>query len=374
MKLSCTKENLGQALSLVGGITGKNINLPILNNVLIKVGAQKVEVIATNLELAVVVSVRAKIEKEGSFTVPARTLADYVNLLPDEKIDLEVEENELIVRCGKASTKIKGSSAEDFPVVPVVDGGQGYLLDADGLKESLLQVLPAVAKSDIRPELAGIFLGFNTNGNLKTVTLAATDSYRLAEKHVTLQQGDAECKTILPGRAAQELVHILSLTPEAAGEKVRFLVNDNQIAVHYGNVELTSRLVEGQYPDYTQIIPKEFRTTAEISTDKLVKEMKAAGLFTTSGVNAVTLRFEPGASRIGVTATSTQTGEYTSEMEAGVKGEENTLVLNNRYVLDGLNNIGSAEATLKVINGDSPCVLTAKGETDYLYIVMPIRQ
>ncbi|HLD60869.1 MAG TPA: DNA polymerase III subunit beta [Patescibacteria group bacterium] len=375
MKVSCTKENLSQALSLVGGITGKNINLPILNNVLIKVEPQKMELIATNLEVAAVVTVRAKIEEPGSFTIPTRTLAEYVNLLPNEKINLELQENELVVQCGKASTKIKGTSAEDFPVVPAAEGGQGYLLNAKELKEGLLQVLPAVAKSDIRPELAGVYMGFNVNGNNGTVTLAATDSYRLAEKRIPLLQGDAEHRTILPGRAAQELVRVLSVTSETEGEtQVRFLVSENQIAVHYGNVELTSRLVEGQYPDYTQIIPKEFRTTAEVATDELTKEMKASGLFTTSGVNAVTLRFEPVSGKIEVTATSTQTGEYASEMEGAVKGEENTLVLNNRYVLDGLNNIGSAEATLKLINADSPCVLTAKGNTDYLYIVMPIRQ
>lgn len=374
MKITCTKENLSRALSLVSGVTSKNINLPILSNILIKVEENKVEFIATNLEQAIVVVVRAKIEKTGSFTVPARTLSDYISLLPNEKIDFDVKENELVVTCGKSSTKIKGVSAEDFPIIPALPEGKGYLIEGLVLKQAISSVLPAVAKNDIRPELSGLYAFFDASN--KQLVLAATDSYRLAEKKIKIDQGDQEMKIIIPARTAQELNHILS-TSEVDGENekhARVLVGDNQIVVLFNNAQIISRLIEGQYPDYTQIIPKDFNTIAVIDTEKMIKEMKASGLFTTTGVNAVSLGVKPEQSVMEVSSISSQTGEYKSELNAEVTGNENTVLLNNRYILDGIANFGKPELSLKIINPDSPCVFTPKGDESYLYIVMPIRQ
>lgn len=371
MKLSCTKENVSRALSLVSGVTGKNSNLPILSNVMITADDQKVDIIGTNLELAIVVNLRAKIEEPGSFTVPARTLLDFVNLLPDEKIDLTLKDNELIVQCGKSSTKIKGTSAEDFPVIPSLEQGKGYVVDAETFRNGINQVLPAVAKTDIRPELAGIFCGFNIDDE-SSITMAATDSYRLAEKRVVLKQGGEVMKVILPGRTAQEINHILAAPEEE--KQARILINDNQIMVSYGNARVVSRLVEGDYPDYKQIIPKTFTSTVTVETNQLIKEMKASGLFTTTGINAVTLVLKPSSSSLGVSSTSTQTGEYSSELQAEIDGGEATLLLNNRYILDGVNNFSTDQTSIKIVNGDSPCIFTPKGDNSYLYIVMPIRQ
>lgn len=374
MKISCTKENLTEALSLVSGVTGKNINLPILNNILIKVTENKVEFIATNLETAVIVIVRAKVEEIGSFTVPARTLTDFISLLPNQTINFNVKDNELLVTCGKSATKIKGSSAEDFPIIPTLPDGKGYLVSAALFKDALNKVLPAVAKNDIRPELSGLFVFFDAEN--KQIVMAATDSYRLAEKKIKLEQGEKELKVIIPLRAAQEINHLLtSINDGEEKEKnARILVGENQIVVLFNNAEVISRLVEGQYPDYTQIIPKDFNTTVTIDTAKLIKEMKASGLFTTTGVNAVTLGIKPKQNIVEITSTSSQTGEYSSELEVEVKGEENTVLLNNRYVLDGLNNFSTLETSLKINNGDSACLFAPKGDESYLYIVMPIRQ
>ncbi|MEK7625494.1 MAG: DNA polymerase III subunit beta [Patescibacteria group bacterium] len=374
MKISCTKENLSEALSLVSGITGKNINLPILNNILIKVTDNKVEFIATNLETAVIVVVRAKVEEVGSFTVPARTLTDFVSLLPSQTISFSVKDNELLVACGKSATKIKGTSAEDYPIIPSLPEGKGYLVSAELLRDALNKVLPAVARNDIRPELSGLFVFFDADN--KQIVMAATDSYRLAEKKIKLEQGEKEMKVIVPFRAAQEINHLL--TGVGGGEQketnARILVGDNQIVVLFNNAVVISRLVEGQYPDYTQIIPKDFSTTVTIDTGKMVKEMKASGLFTTTGVNAVTLGIKPKQNIMEISSTSSQTGEYNSELEVEVKGNEATVLLNNRYVLDGLNNFSTLETSLKINNGDSACLFAPKGDESYLYIVMPIRQ
>lgn len=374
MKLSCTKENLSRSLALTIGITGKNLNLPILNNILIKADEQKVEIIATNLELAVVSTIRAKVEQPGQFTVPARTLTDYINLLPDEKISLELKDNELLVACGKASTKIKGTPADDFPIIPTMEGGRGYTLKANEFKESLAQVLSAVARNEIRPELSGVFFNFNPVEGENKLVLAATDSYRLAEKKMVIQQGDDRYSVIVPGRTAQEIQHLLATSNEESEPNARVLVSENQITVNFNNTQIISRLVDGKYPDYTQIIPKNFTTTALVDTNQMTKEMKAAGLFTTTGVNAVSLAFKPSSGVVSVLSTSTQTGEYTSELSGDLAGAENTILLNNRYVLDGLSNFNTAQTEIKIVTGDSPCIFEPAGDKNYIYIVMPIRQ
>lgn len=373
MKFFCTKENLSKALASVIGVAGKNINLPILSNVLIKTSEQKVELAATNLELATISNLRAKVEEEGVFTVPARTLNDFVNLLSDEKVEIALKDNEIEVISGKSATKIKGAPADEFPVMPAAGEGKGYLIDAEVIKKGLGQVFQAAAKNEIRPELAGVLFCFNEEPGI--LTIAATDSYRLAEKKIKILQGEEKARIIIPARAAQEINHILSLSKGLENEKnVRLLVAENQIVVRCNDVELISRLVEGQYPDYTQIIPKEFKTIAEFSTSQMTKEIKAASLFTTTGVNAVNFEFDTAAGSIVVSSTSTQTGEYKSEVVADIKGNKNTTLLNHRYILDGLANIDTENSLLKVINADSPCVITPKNGQDFMYIVMPIRQ
>ncbi|MDO8509852.1 MAG: DNA polymerase III subunit beta, partial [bacterium] len=235
-------------------------------------------------------------------------------------------------------------------------------------------VTPALARNDIRPELSGVFCGFNINGE-KNLVFAATDSYRLAEKKIKLNQGEEEFKAIIPGRTANEVIHILSLSTAEDGEKgVRILLNSNQIVLNYGTVQLVSRLVDGSYPDYTQIIPKVFSTTTSFSANLMAKEIKAAALFTTTGVNAVSFSFDKNSHTVTVSSTSTQTGEYKSQIEAQIEGENNAILLNHRYLLDGLNNIKTPNAVFKMINADSPCLFAPQGDDSYLYIVMPIRQ
>ncbi len=371
MKFSCTKENILSPLSLATTVASKNVTLPILSNILITADAQKVEIACTNLDVAITSVVRAKVEVPGSFTVPARMIFDFINLLSEEKVDLELIGNELQVSAGKSVTKIKGTPADDFPVIPKSSEGRGFNVGAPELKIALSQVASATAKNDIRPELAGIFWSLKE----KTLVMAATDSYRLAERTVGMVAALTEPLTfILPGRTVTHLDHILSLAPEINGESsMRFLVTDNQLTARFNSTELTSRLVGGNYPDYQQIIPKEFQTSAEFKVVDLVRTVKAGGLFTTSGINAVKIELNPGAG-LQISSSSTQTGEYASEVVAEVTGAANTTLLSHRYLLDGLQQISSERAILQVVNGESPCVLKPVGDEGYLYIIMPIRQ
>lgn len=374
MKFTCVKENLSHALDMVSGVAGRQVNLPILTNILIQAGESKVRLTATNLEMAVRVNLRAKVEAPGAFTVPAKTLTDFVHLLPDEQVVVELQENELVIHCGSSATKIKGLPADEYPLVPEAEDKHPYALAVDEFKNSLSQVAVAAAKNEIRPELSGVYFGLFTDyfGGL---VLAATDSYRLAEKKLAVEQGKDECKAIVPARTVQEINRLLSLAKGEQGEKnVRLWVAENQIAVRYDDFELTSRLIDGKYPDYAQIIPAGFKTAAVFPVGVMANKIKAASLFTTIGVNAVSFDLNAAENSIAISSTSTQTGEHSSELEAEVQGEENSILLNHRYVLDGLQNLDSDEAEFKMNSGDAPCLFKAKGKDDYLYIVMPIRQ
>jgi len=374
MKFICTKENLSYSIDLVSGVAGKHANLPILTNILIKAEGSKIELVATNLELAVKASLRAKIENEGTFTVPAKTLADFVHLLPDEQVEIELVENELAIKCGSSATKIKGSFADDYPVVPDIEEQHAYALDVHEFKESLSQVVFAAAKNEIRPELSGIYFGLFTE-RYDGLLMAATDSYRLAEKRVKVEQGKDEIKTIVPARTVYEMIRLLTVASGKNAEKmVRLWISDNQIAVRYDDFEVTSRVIEGKYPEYSQIIPNTFKTEAVLPVSVMVNKIKAASLFTTTGVNAVSFDLNVTEHNIGISSTSTQTGEHSSEMDADLKGDENSILLNHRYVLEGLQNFDSEEVEFKMNSADAPCLLQTKGNDSYVYIVMPIRQ
>ncbi|PIR74847.1 MAG: DNA polymerase III subunit beta [Candidatus Magasanikbacteria bacterium CG10_big_fil_rev_8_21_14_0_10_47_10] len=374
MKFTCTKENLNQGLHIVTGIASKPSNLPILSNILIVATESGVELASTNLEISVKAYVRAKTEIPGSFTVPAKTFLDYVGLLTDERVEVELKNNELSVRGGSSSTKIKGLPSDEYPVIPDVEEVHAYTMTCADLKRTLSQVVFAAAKNDIRPELSGVYVSFAKNEE-KTLTVAATDSYRLAEARMDMLQGTDEMVGIVPARTIQECIRLLSLKSDQEDEQtVRIWVSDSQIAMRHNLFEMNSRLIDGHYPDYTQIIPAEYKTTAHIDKDVLSNSMKAASLFTTSGVNAVALSLQPKENIVHVSSTSTQTGEHDASIDADISGEDNSILLNHRYVLEGLSHMETPKVLFEMNSPDTPCLFKPKGESAYLYIVMPIRQ
>ncbi len=373
MKFTCTKENLTHAIDLVSGVGGKQTNLPILMNIMIQVTDAKVEFLVTNLEVAVRTSVRAKIDTPGSFTVPTKTLSDFVRLLSDEQVVLELIENELHITCGASQTKIKGSPADEYPVIPEIDEAHGYSLLAEPLRDALTKAVIAVAKNEIRPELSGVLFHF-FGERYKGLILAATDSYRLAEKKVSVSQGSDTVQCIVPGRTVFEMIRLLGTGKGEGESQVRLWVSENQIALRYDVFEMSSRLVEGKYPDYTQIIPSTFKTTASFPSDVMINKIKAASLFATTGVNAVSFDFNVESKSLGVSSTSTQTGEHSSQVDVDISGEENSILLNHRYVLDGLQHMDGEDVEFQVNGGDVPCLFHPKNKDNYLYIVMPVRQ
>ncbi len=374
MQFICLQENLKRGLNITGHITTKNINLPILSNILIKAEKGNIEFISTNLEIGITHQLRGKIETEGQFTVDAKLIGEYVSLLSGgEKVKIEVASNELKVECGNYKTKIRGEEAKEFPLIPTIPRQGFYSCKSSELRKSLNSVVFAVSNSENRIELTGVLFNFNKT----KLNLAATDSYRLAESELDVKVNDieGEQKIIVPAKTVQELLRILS-NVEGLGEindqEVQIYLSENQILFTVDSVEIISRLINGHYPDYKQIIPASSQTNVLIERVEIIRAVKAAALFSKTGINDITLLFFKG--KIVVSAFSGISGESQIELEADVRGGDNEVTINYRYLLDGLNNIEGDMVRINILNNTTPCVLKPEKDEKYLYIVMPIRQ
>ena len=375
MKFTCVKENLARGLQAVMHVSSKNVTLPILNNVLVRKKEGGIELVSTNLEIAIVAEIRAKIDVPGAFTVPTKTFADFVQLVSDEQISVElIDGGALLVTTSKTKTKIKGESAEEFPIIPSAEGGSTFTFNTLQLKEALIQTSFSVSRSDVRPELSGVLFHVNPEGNHGQLFLAATDSYRLSERRIAVQNEakEQEARVIVPARTAQEIILVLM---GAHQEAVSLTITEGELSLVVDGVRVVSRLVEGRYPDYRQIIPTAFGGEALLDTAALVQNMRAASLFSTTGVNAVTFIFSPGEQQVTLRAASTLLGEFESSLGGELQGQqEYSILLNHRYVLEGLQHITTPQVRVKLVNPDAPCLLVPEGKSDFLYIVMPIKQ
>lgn len=362
---------------MVSHVVSKNINLPILNNVLIKATKSGIELVATNLEIGITHQLRGKIETEGEYTIEAKALTDYINLLPGGNIETELKDDELNIACKNYHTKIKGQAANEFPLIPNISRDSVIEVDLDEFKDSLAQVIFSVAGSESRAELSGVCLIFDS----RSLTMVATDSYRLAEKKIGCQYDKKEeTKIIVPARTLQELLRILSSyrADEELGDnsKIKIFLSENQILFSFGSTEMVSRLIIGQYPDYKQIIPVNAKTRAAVNKQELIRAIKASAIFSKTGINDVTLNFINSDSTLMLSSISSQVGESVIKLNVKIEGEDNEATINYRYLLDGVNNIKGDEVLFELNNNSTPCLIKPKEEieTGYIYIVMPIRQ
>ncbi|MFH0988142.1 MAG: DNA polymerase III subunit beta, partial [Parcubacteria group bacterium] len=303
-----------------------------------------------------------------------KLLSEYVNLLKKDQVNLELVKNEFLkVSCANSETKIKGLSAEDFPVIPKIEKENPFVLNVNEFKKALSQVIFAVSSSETRPEISGVLFCFNKQKG--KLTLVGTDSYRLAEKTIELGEGKAEKDVIVPAKTLQELFRILNNMKEQSNtiENLNIYLSENQISFNCDNIELISRVIEGQYPDYKQIIPKESKTKVIASTAELAKTIKTVALFSKIGIYDINLEFNKEQGLVAKSANA-QVGESVANLDVAFEGEKNETVLNYRYLLDGLNILDSAEVEISVVDRNIPCLIQPKDSKDYLYIIMPIRQ
>jgi DNA polymerase-3 subunit beta len=376
MKISCLQENLAKGLSIVGRAVATRSTLPVLANILLESDEGRLRLAATNLEVGVNCWIGARVEVEGSMTVPARLLTEFVNSLPPGHIDMELSERTqtLNLKCARYEANIKGIDASEFPDVPTANniGGQNNLyLEADAFRQMIEQVVFAAATDESRPILTGVLAQFHQGG----LTLAAADGFRLSVTSANVGVDlDETTSAIIPARALAELNRI-SADQEDPIELI-ITPQRNQILFHLSNTDLVSQLIEGNFPDYTQIVPKGHTTRTIASTQELLKAVKVAFLFARDAANIIRFNIVPGSDltpgQMIITGTSAEFGDNVSEIDASVEGDEIEVAFNARYMIDALSVLGTPEVALETSTPSSPGVIRPVGGTDFQCVIMPM--
>jgi len=362
MKFQVTQENLAKALSTVARVASSRNTLPILSNVLLKTVDNRLSISATNLDIAITHHIGAKIEKEGSITVPARLMQDFVTSLPDSVLSLELNSNRLSITNDQYQSTINGISAEEFPAMPDVKEGVGWKLPAAEFKKALDQVVFAASNDDARPVLSGIY--FHKKGG--DVVLAGTDSYRLAETH--LGKNKAEVSFLLPANAANDLLRIINDTD---GD-VSITHDEQQALFKVGEVSLVTRLIEGNYPDYVKLIPSKFATTSKLSKSDFLNITKVSALFARESAGSITIKVDKEDKSVSINAVASQLGENTAKAKAVASGS-GEVTLNSRYLIDALNAFSGDEIEFCFNGKLEPCILRSAQDKNYLHLIMPLR-
>lgn len=364
MKFQIDKISFEEQLLIVSRAINSKTTLPVLSNVLLKVENGNVFLTTTNLEIAIETSVPVMESEEGSITIPVRLLLNYISLLPQGVVYVKTEDTTLHISSDTSDTNIKGIAAEEFPVIPKANKELIFQVPLKTFHHALSQTVFAAAVDERRPTLAGVYL----KGKEKTLTLVATDSYRLAEKKITLDE-NVECSVIIPVQTTLELVRILS---KGEGENISIQASKNQIIFLIGSVTLTSRLIEGTYPEYEKIIPSESETIVTIAPIlEFVTLLRRVSLFAQENSNGI--RFSITKKGIECVADKSQSGSEKASFTCKVSGPEKEVSFNAEYVIDALENVDGDTATLGINTSLTPGVVKGSEDETYTHIVMPLK-
>ncbi len=362
------QENLARGLSVVSRAVS-NRSLPVLTNVLLKTEDGGLKLTATNLEIGITYWVSGKIETEGATSVPARLLTDLVNSLPGgEPIILELGEGETLhIRAGRFESNIKGIPADDFPTVQTAGERPVTRIEQKVLRQALDETAFAAASDEARPILTGVLARFEGD----QLTLAAADNYRIAVKRVTVLDPVEEMSVVIPARALHELARILTDTDDPVS--IVLAHSRNQLLFHVEGVDLVTRLIDGQYPNYQSVLPASHATRAVLDREELLRAVRPAALIAHESANIVKLGVgldgDPG---ITVSANA-EVGDHVGHVEAAVEGDGTTIAFNARFLADVLTNVDADQFALELNGPLSPGVFKPVGDDRYVHVVMPLR-
>jgi DNA polymerase III subunit beta len=364
MRIQITQSNLHKALNLLSRVASNRTPLPILSNVLLTASKGTLTLAATNLEVAITHTTSGKIDEEGSTTIPARLLHDFVSQLPkQETVDLLFEKTKLFISSGAYSSTIQGAAAEDFPALPSIKSTSKVDIDTETLKNALNRTMFAASSDETRPILGGVYF-HSVDGKL---VIAATDGYRLAETE--LADIDTQISCVVPLSSLQDVQRIIQ---ETDNDSIRLQFEDSQFGALAGDTQLVSRLIDGQYPEYRQLIPEKSEITFQVARNELLTATKLAGLFARESGGSINVRASETDKAVSISSVASQVGENNSKLPATVKGT-GEVVLNVRYLTDALNAFEGQTVDFRFSGAISPCVLTAKDQPGYQHIVMPLK-
>ena len=363
------QENLARGLQVVSRAVSARSTLPVLNNVLLRTEDGGLKLTATNLEIGITYWVPGKIETAGAMTVPARLLTDIVNSLPaNERVDLEQQAQEMLhIIAGRFETHVKGIDAEEFPAIPSAGERPTTRIPQNVLRGALEEVTFAAATDEARPILTGVLARFEGN----QLTLAAADNYRIAVKTIPVLDAVEETSVVVPARSLHELSRVLADTDDPID--VVLSPSRNQILFHLEGVDLISRLIDGQFPNYQQVIPKSYTTRAVVDRDQLLKAVRLASLIASSSANIVKLHVGKDAETGLTVSAAADVGDNKSDVEAQVEGDGTTIAFNARYLIDVLANVGAVQFSIELNGPLSPGVFRPVEDGQYVHVVMPVK-
>ena len=369
MKLSVMQENLARGLSVVSRAVSTRSTLPVLANVLLKTEDAGLKLTATNLEIGITYWVPGKIETDGATTVPARLLTDLVSTLPaGDRVDLDLQAGDTLhIQCGRFETHVKGIDADEFPAIGAAGERPTTRVAQNVLRRALAETTFAAASDEARPILTGVLARFEGD----QLTLAAADNYRIAVKTIPVLDAVPETSVVIPARALNELSRVLADVEDPV--EILLASGKNQILFHLDGIDLVSRLIDGQFPNYQQVVPTSHTTRAVLDREELLRAVRPAALIAHESANIVKLQVsadgEPG---ITVSANA-EVGDHVGQVEAVVDGDGTTIAFNARYLADVLTNVSADQFGLELNGPLSPGVFKPVGDERYVHVVMPVR-
>lgn len=366
MKIQCLVQNLKEGILNAEQLTSKNQTLPVLGSIFLGVEKDRIKIRSTNLESALEMDISGKVKESGSLVAPARALSMFLSGISEDQITLESQKNNLFVKTSKTETTLMGYSPEDFPIFPKPEFSDKFEIPSADLRGGLISVLVASSYSDLKPELNSVFFNIFKN----TIKLAATDSFRLAEKSIISKNiyTNKQISFLVPKKTASELLKLLDKKEEI----VNIGVNKNQLVVSAGNFKFISRLTEGNFPDYEQIIPKSFKTVAIAKRSDVLSHLKLTSVFV-GKLNDLTVSLIPEKKSIIISTNNSESGAHSSSIDSTIQGSDISLKFNWRYLLDGVSQINQDYVSFQLNSDQSPMLIRGKNDNSYLYLAMPMR-
>jgi DNA polymerase-3 subunit beta len=362
LRIVCSREELAQKLTVVGRGVSTRSAVQILGGILVRAVGDRLELAATDMELSVRTSLEAQVEGDGAVVVPGRLLVDLSRLLPESEVTIEYreEENILHVRCGSAEYRLNTYGAEDFPRLPDVEAAGSYALDADTLLETVAAVGRAVSRDEARPVLTGILVQFGAG----KLVMAATDSYRLSYKETPVDGSPPELEAIVPSRALEELRRLIT-----AGGTIELGVQENQVIFGVDGTWLTTRRIEGQFPKFDELRPKEFKYEVSLPREELLEVVRRTSVMAHRN-SPLRLRFTEG--ELTVWTQTVDVGEARETLPVRFDGEPLEIGFNADFLRDGIESAAGDELRLRLIDPLRPGLIQGPGD-DFWYLIMPIR-
>ncbi|MES2060087.1 MAG: DNA polymerase III subunit beta [Patescibacteria group bacterium] len=365
MKIEIIREKLLEAVSSAEKVSGKHVALPILSLIMLEAKGDTLALKATNLDVGVEVTLPAKISEEGTLALSGSILKSFLANIKSKNVVCETEENILKIKTDEGEVSINTSSAEEFPMIPKIEGEKSWKIGSRDFVSGLNSVLWAASVSTIKPELSSVFVKEEADD----LVFVATDSFRLAEKKIKSKTARGFDPILIPFKNALEIVRIF----ESYSGELDIVISKNQLSITTPTTHLSSRLVDGNFPDYRQIMPKEFETKATMLKQDLLQVLKLSSFFADT-FNQIIISIMPSKKLMNISTKNNTVGESRQEIKAATEGESVTMPFNHRYVFDCLQSIDSESLVMKIAGAQKPLVISPASNSSFTYLIMPMNR